>query len=98
VRVNQLTPELAALYNQLLGDREDIADAKEKLQRAEASYWVTRQRIQKILDPNTQTVAERVAQAIARIGKQPPKEYRAPKQTEREAEELHQLEQARKLK
>lgn len=44
------------------------------------------------------TVARKVAEAIARIGKQPPQEYRAPRQSEREAEALHQLNQARKLK
>ena len=44
------------------------------------------------------TVAQRVAEAIARIGKQPTSEYQPPKLSEREAEELHRQEQARRMK
>lgn len=55
--MSTLTPELAVLFNQLLGDREAIADAREKLARAEASYWETSERIRKALESNTRKAA-----------------------------------------
>lgn len=68
----------------------DERDGEEDL-----SMWLAQQHTE---EWNRVDRAKRCAEAIARIGTQPPQEYRAPRQSEREAEELHQQEQWRKLK